>query len=62
MRFKGGFAVLKVMLLSESKSHKLDRAPDSSAGANDRAGFIEAPDMYAKKNVSKPIQQCIRNG
>jgi hypothetical protein len=35
-------------------SHKLTNTPESTAGARERAGFIEAPDMNAKKNISRP--------
>src|SRR5215218_5418867 len=35
-------------------SHKFVITPDNTAGARERAGFIEAPDMNAKKNISKP--------
>ena len=35
-------------------SHKFVITPDNTAGANERAGFIGAPDMNAKKNISKP--------
>ena len=29
-------------------------APESKAGAKERAGFIEAPEINDKKNMSKP--------
>ena len=35
-------------------SHKFVITPDNTAGARERAGFIDAPDMNAKKNMSKP--------
>ena len=35
-------------------SHKFVITPDNTAGASERAGFIEAPDINAKKNMSKP--------
>jgi hypothetical protein len=35
-------------------SHKFVITPDNTAGARERAGFIEAPDMNAKKNMSRP--------
>src|ERR671910_2543129 len=35
-------------------SHKFVITPDNTAGASERAGFIEAPDMNAKKNMSRP--------
>lgn len=28
--------------------------PDTNAGASDLAGFMEAPDMTAKKKISRP--------
>ena len=28
--------------------------PDNKAGANERDGFIDAPDINAKKSISKP--------
>jgi hypothetical protein len=28
--------------------------PDSKAGANERAGFIEAPEIKEKKRISRP--------
>jgi hypothetical protein len=31
----------------------LPRAPESKAGANDLAGFIDAPEMNARKNMSR---------
>ena len=34
-------------------SHKFVIAPDNTAGARERAGFIEAPDMNDKKNMSR---------
>ena len=30
-------------------SHKFVITPDNTAGANERAGFMEAPDMNAKR-------------
>jgi hypothetical protein len=35
-------------------SHKLTNTPENNAGARERAGFIEAPDMNDKKNISRP--------
>ena len=35
-------------------NHRFPITPDVMAGANDRAGFIEAPDMNARKNISSP--------
>ena len=34
------------------------KTPKTSAGGKERAGFIEAPDMNAKKNISSPVQLC----
>jgi hypothetical protein len=36
-------------------SHKLPRTPERRAGANDLAGFIDAPVMKARKKISRPI-------
>ena len=37
-------------------SHRFSTIPhDNKAGANERAGFIDAPDTRAKKKMSKPI-------
>src|SRR5215208_8013640 len=35
-------------------SHKFVITPETTAGARERAGFIEAPDINAKKNISRP--------
>lgn len=35
-------------------NHRLPIAPEAMAGANDRAGFIDAPDINARKNISSP--------
>ena len=32
-------------------SHKLPKTPDGRAGASDVAGFIDAPEMNARKNI-----------
>lgn len=40
--------------VADQYSHKSPIEPDNSAGAKDRAGFIDAPEMSAKKNISKP--------
>jgi hypothetical protein len=37
-----------------SRSHNSVTLPDSRAGASERAGFIEAPEINDKKNISKP--------
>ena len=34
-------------------SHRLPRTPERRAGANDLAGFIDAPDMKARKKISR---------
>jgi hypothetical protein len=36
-------------------SHRLPISPDTKAGANERAGFIDASDTNTKKNMSKSI-------
>lgn len=35
-------------------SHRLSRTPEARDGANERAGFIDAPDINIKKNMSSP--------
>lgn len=40
-------------------NHKLTNTPENNAGAREWSGFIEAADMNAKKNVSKPTIQPI---
>ncbi len=35
-------------------SHRFPSIPDNRAGANERAGFMDAPDINAKKKISKP--------
>ena len=40
--------------VADQYSHKFVIIPDNTAGAKERAGFIEAPDMDAKKNISRP--------
>ena len=35
-------------------NHRLSRTPETNAGASERAGFIDAPDINAKKNISSP--------
>jgi hypothetical protein len=35
-------------------SHKFVITPETTAGDRERAGFIEAPDINAKKNISRP--------
>ncbi len=41
-------------------SHRFSTIPpDNKAGAKDLAGFIDAPDINAKKNMSKPTIPAI---
>ena len=40
--------------VADQYNHKSPTDPDNSAGARDRAGFIEAPEINAKKNISNP--------
>ena len=47
------------MNVADQYSHKLLRTPDTSAGAKERVGFIEAPDINAKKNISNPTMPPI---
>lgn len=35
-------------------NHKFVITPENTAGARERAEFIEAPDINAKKNMSSP--------
>ena len=35
-------------------NHRSLRYPDTMAGANDLAGFMEAPEINAKKKMSRP--------
>ena len=35
-------------------NHRLAHTPDNNAGANERAGFIDAPDIKAKNKISSP--------
>jgi hypothetical protein len=37
----------------------LFKTPETRAGAKERAGFIEAPDMNAKKKISNPTMPPI---
>ena len=43
------------MNVADQEGHRLFNTPEISAGVKERAGFIEAPDMNAKKNISNPI-------
>ena len=40
--------------VADQYNHKSPTDPDKSAGARDRAGFIEAPEMNARKKMSRP--------
>jgi hypothetical protein len=35
-------------------NHRSVHTPDSNAGANERAGFIDVPDIKAKSKISNP--------
>ena len=35
-------------------NHRSVHTPDNNAGANERAGFIDAPDIKAKNKISNP--------
>ncbi len=35
-------------------NHRSVHTPENKAGANERAGFIDAPDIKAKNKISKP--------
>ncbi len=41
--------------------HRFPNTPDNKAGANERAGFIDAPEMNAKKKMSSPTIPPITN-
>lgn len=45
--------------VADQYNHKSPTEPDNSAGARERAGFIEAPEMNAKKKMSKPTMPPI---
>ncbi len=42
------------MKVADQYNHKSPTEPDNNAGAKERAGFTEAPEMNAKKKMSKP--------
>jgi hypothetical protein len=42
-------------VINQDTTPQLANAPESRAGANERAGFIDAPDIRAKKKISRPI-------
>ena len=45
--------------LADQYSHNLFKTPETCAGAKEQAGFIEAPDINAKKNISSPAVPLI---
>ena len=47
------------MNVADQYSHKLFKTPETIAGAKERAGFIEARDMNAKKNIFNPTMPPI---
>ena len=40
-------------------NQRFPNTPDNRAGANERAGFIDAPEINAKKNISNPTMAPI---
>ena len=42
-------------------NQRFPNTPDNKAGASERAGFIEAPDINAKKKISNPTIPPIAN-
>jgi hypothetical protein len=42
------------MKVAVQYNHRLPMTPEKRAGANDLAGFIDAPEMKARKNMSIP--------
>jgi hypothetical protein len=40
--------------VADQYSHRFPNIPESNAGANERAGFIDAPEINAKKKISRP--------
>jgi hypothetical protein len=40
--------------VADQYSHRLPNTPDIKAGANERAGFMDAPEINAKKKMSSP--------
>ncbi len=40
--------------MADQYNHKSPTEPDNNAGARERAGFIEAPEINAKKYISSP--------
>src|SRR6476620_3240973 len=45
--------------VADQEGHRLFNTPETRAGAKERAGFIEAPDMNAKKKISNPTMPPI---
>ena len=45
--------------VADQYSHNLFKTPETSAGAKEQAGFIEGPDINAKKNISSPVMPLI---
>ncbi len=46
--------ILEPTKVADQYNHKLFTAPESTAGASERAGFIEAPEINDKKKMSSP--------
>jgi len=40
--------------VADQYSHNFPNTTESNAGANERAGFIDAPEINAKKKISRP--------
>jgi hypothetical protein len=40
--------------VTDKYSYRLPKTPDSKAGANERAGFMDAPEIKAKKKIPRP--------
>lgn len=47
------------MKVAVQYSHRLPMTPENSAGANDLAGFIDAPEIKARKKISRPTMHPI---
>jgi hypothetical protein len=53
--FRNITAIIEVPIkVALQYSHKLTNTPENNAGAREQDGFIEAPDMNAKKKMSRP--------
>lgn len=48
--------------VADQYSHRSPNAPERTAGARDLAGFIDAPEINAKKKMSKPTMPPIAIG